>query len=197
MEHEPPMHARAERVSEAEYLALENKAETKSEWYDGQMVAMTGASIVHNMITAELLWLIRGQLGDGCDVLANDQRLLVDETGLYTYPDLMVVCGPLDLHPDDRHTVRNPSVVIEVLSPSTEAYDRGAKAAHYRRIPSLQAYVFVSQHTHLIECYARRAEGWLLTAVEAGALRIDPPGITLDVDAVYARADRRRAELDA
>lgn len=197
MEPTEPMHAPRQRISEADYLALEREAEHKSEWINGEMVAMAGATATHNALTMTLSHLLYSHLaGSPCKPFGGDMRLQISETGLYTYPDLMVVCGPIDFHPDDQLVVRNPKVVIEVLSPSTEAYDRGAKAAHYRRLASLDAYLFVSQVEHRIECYTRGSDGWQLTEATAGRLRVEPLDLSLDLAAVYAYTDGLRAELE-
>ena len=129
--------ALSNRYTPEEYLALERKAERKSEYLNGFITGMSGASFEHGLLAANLIREIGMQLKDGpCDVLTSDVRVLVNSTGLYTYPDVTVVCGrPLFL---DKvfDTILNPAVVIEVLSPSTETYDRGDKFAHYRRVES-------------------------------------------------------------
>lgn len=197
MERTEPMHAERRRASEAEYLALEREAEHKSEWINGEIVAMAGASAIHNALTMTLSHLLFSRLaGSRCKPFAGDMRLQVSETGLYTYPDLMVVCGPLEFHPDDPMVVRNPKVIIEVLSPSTEAYDRGAKAAHYRRLDSLEAFLFVSQSEHRIECFTRSSGGWRFTEATTGSIRVEPLDLSLELSSVYAYADRLRAELE-
>lgn len=192
------MHAERRRVSEAEYLALEREAAHKSEWINGEVVAMAGASVIHNALTMTLSHLLLSRLaGSRCKPFAGDMRLQVSETGLYTYPDLMVVCGPIELHPDDPLVIRNPTLIIEVLSASTEAYDRGAKSAHYRRLESLRAYAYVSQSEHRIECFTRSKDEWTLTEATHGEIRLAPLDLSLDLAAVYAYADRLRAELNA
>jgi len=134
------------RYTPEEYLALERKAERKSEYFNGFITAMAGTSFEHCLLVANLSRELGIQLKDGpCEVVTSELRLLVSSTGLYTYPDVTIICGrPLFL---DKvfDTILNPSVVIEVLSPSTEAYDRGDKFAHYRRVESLREYVLVSQ----------------------------------------------------
>jgi Uma2 family endonuclease len=153
------------RYTPEEYLALERKAEHKSEYLNGFITAMSGTSYEHGLIGANLIGEIRSQLKDGpCDVVTSDVRVLVSETGLYTYPDVTVVCGrPLFL---DKvfDTLLNPTVLIEILSPSTEAYDRGDKFAHYRHVESLREYVLVSQDKMRLERYTKQGEDWLMTA---------------------------------
>lgn len=144
------------RVSDDEYLQRERAAETKHELVNGHVTAMAGATPRHNAIVANLLASLVAQLrGKGCRPLASDQRVHVPSTGLYAYPDVTVVCGELLFHPKDAMTITNPKVLVEVLSEGTEAFDRGAKFAHYRGIPSLQTYVMIAQHEERVERYER------------------------------------------
>ena len=141
-------------VSEDEYLALERKSETKHELINGVIVAMAGASYEHNTTAANLLVALGMRLrGRPCRPLGSDQRIHIPATGLYTYPDVSVVCGKPEFHSKDRDTLLNPRVIIEVLSDSTEAYDRGAKFAHYRGIPSLAEYALAAQDEPMIEFF--------------------------------------------
>ncbi len=122
-------------LSPQEYLTLERQAETKSEYYAGEVFAMAGASRKHNTIVPNLLYLLVGQLkGRSCEVYNSDMRVKVSVTGLYTYPDLTVVCGKPRFDDDQEDTLLNPTVIVEVLSKSTEAYDRGEKFAMYRAL---------------------------------------------------------------
>lgn len=151
-----------------EYLVLEREAETKSEYYDGDIYAMAGASRVHTLIVANALSQLVIQLkGRPCTAHASDLRVKVNPTGLYTYPDIVVVCANARFEDRQKDTLLNPNVVFEVLSKSTEAYDRGTKFAHYRRLESLTDYVLVSQDRPLIEHYTRQPDNrWLLAAYE-------------------------------
>jgi Uma2 family endonuclease len=155
----------ARTITPAEYLAAERAAETKSEYYAGQVFAMTGASLAHNWIVSNLVAEIARQLkGTPCEVLPSDMRLHIVVTGLYTYPDVTIVCDEPQLEDEHRDTLLNPTVLIEVLSRSTEGYDRGHKAEHYRQIPSLQEYLIVRQDAPRIERYQRLGEReWTLT----------------------------------
>jgi Uma2 family endonuclease len=125
--------------------------------------------------------------GRPCRVLSSDVRVRVEATDLGTYPDASVVCGPVQTAGADAHAIVNPVLLVEVLSDSTEAYDRGQKASHYRRIPSLRAYLLVSQREPRLELQVHQTDGrW--TLIEAGAgerLALEPLGIGLDVDEVY------------
>jgi Uma2 family endonuclease len=154
-------------ISPEEYLDAERRAECKSEYLDGKVYALSGASRKHNLIVVNLVGELRQQLrGRPCEVYPSDMRLRVSETGLYTYPDVSVVCGEPRL--EDRHAdiLLNPTVLIEVLSASTERYDRGRKAEHYRKIPSLEEYLLLSRTKARAERYRRQGEkDWLLTEI--------------------------------
>lgn len=153
------------RLSPEEYLAIERAAEFRSEYYKGHMYAMSGASYRHVVITGNLAFGIRSAVGKrGCTVGTNDLRVSASPRGLYTYPDVHVVCGEPKFADDWTDTLLNPAVLIEVLSPSTEARDRGFKSAQYRRIESLQEYALVSQTEPRVEIFRRQTGGnWLLT----------------------------------
>jgi Uma2 family endonuclease len=147
-----------------EYLALERKAEYKSELINGEIYAMSGASKEHNWITLNLASELRQKLkGKPCDVFSADMRVKVSPTGMYTYPDVVAVCGGSSFEDSEVDTLTNPTMITEVLSPSTEAYDRGEKFAHYRKMPSLQEYVLISQDKLRVEHYLRRGNEWILT----------------------------------
>jgi len=148
-----------------EYLALERAAEYKSEYLDGEIFAMSGASERHNDIVTNIVWQIRSAFrGRPCRVWGNDMRVRVTTAGLYTYPDVVVVCGAREFADDQRDTLLNPTVIFEILSPSTEGYDRGKKFAHYARLPSLTDYVLVAQEEVRVEHFQRQGDSWLLTA---------------------------------
>lgn len=154
-------------ISPEEYLEIERKAARKSQYLNGEILAMAGASRPHNLIVANLVGELRNQLRGGpCEVYASDMRVRVRDTGLYTYPDVTVVCGAADLEDEHGDTLLNPTALIEVLSPSTANDDRGWKGEHYRRIPSLREYVIVAQGEARVERYRRRGQReWLLTEV--------------------------------
>jgi Uma2 family endonuclease len=161
----------------------------RHEYLNGETWAMAGGTPEHGALAAAVIReLGAGLQGKPCRVYSSDVRVRVAETGLSTYPDVSVVCGALATAAEDPDAVTNPTVLVEVLSDSTEAYDRGAKAAHYRRIPSLREYVFVSQAEPLIEVY-RRAESGRFELFEARAgetIEIASLGVRLDVAALYA-----------
>lgn len=150
-----------------EYLAIERQAETRSEFVDGLMVAKPGGSLRHGLIVANLVAELSSQLkGLPGIVCACDLRVHVPATGLYTYPDIVVVCGEPRLEDQFFDTLLNPTLLVEVLSPTTEAYDRGKKFEHYRTIETLAEYLLIAQDEPRVEQYLRQ-EGnrWLLTAM--------------------------------
>lgn len=141
-----------------EYLAVERKAETKSEYYDGEQFAMAGASREHNLITVNFTVEIGQHVKNrDCEVYASDMRVKVLATGLYTYPDVVVVCGEAKFEDDAVDTLLNPNTIIEVLSDTTESYDRGKKFEHYQKINSLGEYILVSQKPYRIEQFVKRS----------------------------------------
>ncbi len=151
-----------------EYLALERQAETKSEYWNGDMYAMAGASRAHSTIVINLVVGLGGQLEKRpCEMHSNDMRVKVRPSGLYTYPDVVIVCGKAQF--EDRHedTLVNPTVIVEVLSPSTEAYDHGVKFEFYRKLASLSDYLLIAQDRPFIDHYARQPDDkWLLSMVK-------------------------------
>ncbi len=149
------------KLTVAEYFAIEQKAERKSEFYDGEMFLMAGASREHNTVVSNLMEKLFSQLAGACRVYVSDMRVKLDRTGLYTYPDLLIVCDPPEYAPENRDTLTNPQVVIEVLSDSTERYDRTTKFRHYKQLLSVKEYLLVSQSEPLVERYTRQAdESW-------------------------------------
>ena len=179
------------RMSYAEYVALEASSQTKHEYVGGEVFAMAGGTIEHGALTMTIGAALSNALrGQRCRVLSSDVRVRVKATGIATYPDVSVVCAGIEVDLDDEHGVLNPSLIVEVLSDSSEAYDRGAKAAHYRRIPSLREYVLVSQGEPLIEVYRRNERGnWELVAEARQGQRAEliscGAPIVLDVDEIY------------
>jgi Uma2 family endonuclease len=148
-----------------DYLAWERQQETRHEYFDGEVCAMTGASREHNLVCGNTFAALHAQLrGRACEVYNNDMRVKVSETGMYTYPDVVVVCAEPQFEDAEVDTLVNPSLIIEVRSDSTEQYDRGAKFPHYRTLPSLQHYLLVAQTECRVEHYLREADHrWLLT----------------------------------
>jgi Uma2 family endonuclease len=158
------MHQRQQSwISPEDYLAWERQAETKSEYIAGEIFAMAGASRTHNLILTNTVISIGTSLkGRGCDVYANDMRVEVDPTGLYTYPDVVIVCGQPQFKDANEDTLLNPTVIMEVLSDSTASYDRGEKFEHYGTLPSLTDYLLIAQDRAAIEQRVRTNRGWQL-----------------------------------
>ena len=145
-----------------EYLAFERKATTKHEYLNGQIVAMSGASFAHNFLTMNVANQFYNQLiGGECRVAASDMRVKVSQIDSYFYPDVVVVCGEPRAEDDTFDTLLNPVVIVEVLSLSTEVYDRGKKFEHYQQIASLTDYILISQDEVHVEHYCRQGSGWL------------------------------------
>lgn len=179
------------RMSYAEYLALEAASATKHEYVNGEVFDMAGGSIEHGALAIAVGTALSNALrGRPCRVLSSDVRVRIKATGISTYPDLSVICTQIEVEPDDEHGVLNPTLIVEVLSDATEAYDRGAKAAHYRRIPSLREYVLVAQREPLIEVYRKNERGnWELVVEARRGERVEltscGASIELDVDEIY------------
>ncbi len=172
-----------------DYLAQERSSPYKSEFHDGQIYAMTGASREHNLITVNIAGELRSQLKQRpCEAYVNDMRVKAAQAHGYHYPDVAIVCGAPQFEDGQFDTLLNPSVLIEVLSPSTEAYDRGAKFTHYRKIPSLREYLLVAQDQPSIEHYVRQSDdAWLLTeavGLEA-VVPLDSVGCALSLREIY------------
>lgn len=151
------------RITPQEYLIRERQASIKSEFYQGEIFAMGGGSANHSLIAANFVGEARNSLkGRQCAVFNSDLRLQVQSTGLYTYPDATIVCGELLFDDDHRDTLLNPTVIVEVLSDSTEKYDRGKKSNHYRQIASLKELILIAQDRSHVERFTRQPNGdWL------------------------------------
>ena len=180
-------------LSEEEYLAIERAAEFKSEYYDGHMYAMSGGSASH----AQIIGNLTRELGNAlrqkpCGVLPNDLRVRVPPARFYTYPDVAVVCGPMQFADDQKDTLINPTLLIEVLSSSTEGRDRGFKFHRYSEIESLQEYALVSQFRPRVEIFRRQqANQWLFTVVTGleSMCTFDSVGATIPVLEIYHRIE--------
>lgn len=181
--------ARKPFITPEEYLALERAAETKSEYFRGEMFALAGAGRRHNLLVAKLIRLL-GPSGDrrGCLVYPSDMRIGIRAIGKYTYPDVAITCGKEEFEDAAADTILNPVVLVEVLSDSTEKYDRGAKFEHYQKLPSLRVYVLVTQDRPRVEVFARAEPGfWRYEAFEGNeaVLALDPPGATFSLGELY------------
>jgi len=182
------------RLTETEYLEIERGAESKSEFFQGEMFAMAGGTPQHSLIATNLARELGNRLKSGHGVAYNaDLRIKIEATGLCTYPDLSVVCGPLQFAQGTDDTVLNPTLLVEVLSDSTEAYDRGKKFEHCRQIPALQEYLLVSQKEPRIEQFVRQP-GWTL-AVERSRGAGCEPGTSVNTNLPLAGRGLRQGEL--
>ena len=157
-------------LSSEEYLTLDRRSEYRSEYLNGEVIAMTGASRKHNLIVANLTRELTQQLrGKACELYPNDMRVKVPSSRLYTYPDVVIVCGEPKFEDEYVDTLINPILIIEVLSESTESYDRGKKFGYYRTVESLAEYLLIAQDEYKIEQYVKQTDGrWLLS--EASSL---------------------------
>ena len=161
-------------VAPETYLALERAADFKSEYINGEIYAMAGASEAHILVSGNIFAALHSQLRRrDCRVYNNDMRVKVPNTLLYTYPDIVLICGTPRFEDEGIDTLINPTVLIEVLSASTEAYDRGEKFAHYRRLESLQEYVLASQDKMRIEQFVRQEDdSWVLRVYEQDSAEV-------------------------
>ena len=178
-------------MSEAEYLEFERHSTIKHEFFNGQIFAMTGASISHNRISSNINGILHRQLRNkDCEAFVSEMRVYVPTTGLYTYPDISIVCGDPLLQDNVFDTLLNPLILIEILSPSTEAYDRGEKFQHYRSIASLREYLLIAQHQAHIDHYRLNDHNqWVLTdkvGLEA-TLELESISCTLPLAEVYEK----------
>lgn len=180
------------KVTAAEYLAFDRDSDGRHEFLDGEIHAMAGASRPHNRLTENLSVEIGGRLREGpCQTFSSGLRVLVERTGLYTYPDFIIVCEEPDIRKiEGVDTLLNPVVVVEITSPTTERDDRGRKFLNYRRLPSLREYVRISQDEVLIERYGRQPdESWSLTTFDdpAGEFALESVPVRVPIADVYRR----------
>jgi len=179
--------------SPEEYLALEEAADYKSEYYQGEIFAMVGAWANHNRITRNVLIALERQFeGRPCEAFASDMRLLVQENGLYTYPDVMAICGRLEFAAGRTDTLTNPVVIVEVLSDSTQDYDRGGKFALYRAVASLQDYVLIDQYRVQVEHFHKLEDGrWIFQEFTDPDAALSLASITVEIpiSRMYRKVD--------
>jgi Uma2 family endonuclease len=174
-----------------EYLARERTSNQKSEYYAGEIYGLAGGTEQHNLISGNVYASFHAQLRRRqCTVYPSDMRVYIQQTGLYTYPDVSVTCGPAQFQDPHRDTLLNPTVIVEVLSPSTENYDRGKKFQNYRTLDSLQEYIVIAQDSHHIEHYVRQPNNqWLLEEFDEldAVLSIAAIDCTLAIQDVYEK----------
>jgi Uma2 family endonuclease len=178
-------------ISPEEYLGIERKSEIRSEYLNGEMFAMVGASREHNLIVANLTREITQQLkGKPCELYPTDMRVRIPATGLYTYPNVVVVCGEPLFEDEHVDTLLNPTLIIEVLSESTESYDRGKKFSHYQTVSALVEYLLVAQDEYRIEQFVKQPDGhWLYSDARSpeGSLELASIQCVLALKEVYDR----------
>lgn len=178
-------------VTPEEYLAFERQAETKNEYVNGEIFALAGASRKHNLIVANISGELRQQLkGRACEVYPGEMRVKAPASRSYVYPDVVVVCGEPQLEDDHLDTLLNPTLVVEVLSKSTESYNRLAKSAYYRTIESLVEYLLVAQEEYRVEQCVKQADGrWLLSDVRSleSVIELKAIGCSLALRDLYDR----------
>jgi Uma2 family endonuclease len=178
-------------MSYEEYLALERASHQKHEYLRGEVFAMAGGTLEHGRLASKVSWLIRNGVADRpCEAYSSDAKVRVEATDLTTYPDVTVICGRLERSSLDPEAAVNPVVLVEVLSDSTEAYDRGEKFAHYRRLPTLHEYLLVSQRAARLELFRKNANGsWELHEAGPGeVLELRSLDVKLAVDEVFESA---------
>jgi Uma2 family endonuclease len=182
-----PLH----QMTEEEYLLFETEATERHEYYQGEVFAMAGGSVEHARIMMNASREISQRLkGKRCEAFGSDLRVHVDAAGLYTYPDISIICGDIKRHKGRKDTVTNPAVLIEVLSPDTERYDRGQKFDFYREIPSLKEYILISSTRVKAEHFQRQESGqWLLTIYSEPdeTLQIQSIGAGIPLSEIYDR----------
>jgi Uma2 family endonuclease len=168
-----------------EYLELEAVSLEKHEFFDGFVVAMAGGTPEHALIGANVIRALGNLLGPGgCNVFGSDLR--VRAAGLATYPDVTVICGRIEVDPADRLAATNPSLLVEVLSPSTEAYDLGQKFSFYRSVPTLRTYIVIRQDQRLVQVFTLQDDGaWRVHFVQDGEAELPGWGVSLSIDEVY------------
>ena len=180
----------ATKISVEEYLELERSSEVKHEYENGELREMPGGTKEHSAIGRNIIAHLYFQLeGSTCEVYNSDLRVLVEKAGLYTYPDVSVVCGEAMFEDAKQDSLLNPTVLFEVLSKSTENYDRGKKFQHYQMLPSLLDYVLVAQDEYRVEHFTRQEEGWFLRVYVGLEASVTLPslGCTLTLSDIYKK----------
>ena len=174
----------------SEYLQLEQDTGQKHEYHNGEVYALAGGSLEHALLIGNCYAAIRSQLeGKGCKPIVNDAKLHIQSQNKYVYPDVMVVCGPIEKSKDHKDALINPTVIVEVLSDSTSDYDRGDKFYFYRQIPSLKEYVLIAQDRPVVEVYFKqeRSDLWRISRYEGmeGTLQLRALGIRIGMEELY------------
>ena len=194
MSAQPQLH-----VTPEEFLTHERLATTKSEYRDGEVVAMSGASYWHNVIVANVVASLHGQLRDKpCAVLPTDMRVWIEDARRHVYPDVTVVCGEPRFTDEELDTIVNPTLIVEVLSKSTKDYDRGDKFMFYRSLPSFKEYLLAAQNRPYLEHHIRQDNGsWLLSEHHGlqGGLMLESIGCRLELAMIYEKVKVSQASI--
>ena len=181
------------KMSPAEFLAFEREADEKHEYRDGEIMVMSGAKRNHNKVSTNLSGLLWQHFkGKDCENYSNDMRVWVPKTRLYTYPDIVVVCGKPEFLDDEFDTLLNPVAIIEILSDSTESYDRGEKFQSYRSIPTLKEYLLVAQYGPHLEKYVKHGDGfWMLSEASGldGSITLESIDCPISLGDVYDKVN--------
>jgi len=184
---------RKSRINPEEYLRIERAAEQRSEYFDGEAFAMAGASRRHNRIVTNLVAGLDNQLKSRpCNVYSSDLRVKISATQLYTYPDVVVTCGEEQFEDEHNDTLLNPTILVEVLSDSTEAYNRGKKFEQYQQIESLKEYILVAQDKWRVEQYVRQSNNqWVYSEIHGveSYLTMATIGCNLSLSEIYDKVD--------
>jgi len=173
-------------MSREAYLEFERQADVKHEWYRGEGFAIAGARRDHVMISGNLAAELRAS---GCSVLQSDMRVWIDTAHLYTYPDVVAVCGEEQYEDEAQTTLLNPTLIVEVLAESTEAYDRGRKFKFYRSVSSLRDVAFVAQDWTSIDLYRKEEGRWMVVETPGDSVEFRSVGVTVSIDDIYRRVD--------
>ena len=183
-------------ITTEQYLALERESEIKSEYFGGEIFAMAGASREHNIISTNIVRALGNQLLEKpCNIFSSDMKVKIKEINKFTYPDIVVVCGNEEYDDEYNDILLNPIVIIEILSDSTEAYDRGRKFQHYRFTPSLREYILVSQNHCFVEKYVRKDDNtWNLYSYEnmKETMTIDTVKCQISLSDIYHRVEFKK-----
>lgn len=181
--------AREKIYTEEDYLVLEASAQEKHEYYDGKIITMPGGTLNHNLIAANVLLAIKlalRQLNKKCLVLGSDMKIRIAEENLFVYPDAVVICDQPVFYKDRKDVITNPLLIVEVLSKSTEEYDRGVKFDYYRTLPSFQEYVLLSQNKPRASVYHRESvDTWRIINVIEGAIHLQSIGCDILLEDIY------------
>jgi Uma2 family endonuclease len=174
------------KMTAEEFLAFEEASEEKHEYFDGEVVAMAGGGFNHNTITGNAYFNIRAALKNKCKIYMAETRVQTKAMNTYTYPDVVIACDEMEFLEGKTATLTNPTVIIEVLSPSTEDYDRSKKFVRYKLIPSLQTYILILTEEKKVEIFTKKDSfTWEHREYTEGSFSIEPASVTLDIEKLY------------